>query len=61
MRMDVVDPAIDSLVAVTSRELVAVEMLNNRLPLGKTARLQTAVVVVQKVELSTLLVSAAED
>ena len=61
MRMDA-DPAIDSLVdGRASWELVAVEMLNNRLPLGKTARLQTAVVVVQKVELSTLLVSAAED
>ena len=59
MRMD--DPAIDSLVDGASWELVAVEMLNNRLPLGKTARLQTAVVVVQKAELSTLLVSAAED
>ena len=55
------DPAIDSLVDGASWELVAVEMLNNRLPMGKTARLQTAVVVVQKVELSTLLVSAAED
>ena len=54
--MDVVDPAIDSLVAVTSRELVAVEMLS-RLQLDKTE----FVAVAQKEKLSTLLVSAAED